>query len=162
MFTKRRCLAPEKDRGGGGCTFSSRISSHAQRFCAPFSASRRHLDDLFVPQIRPTSIFSFRSCWVQFLISNGAHLLILPWFTLLHGCKKGWHRNCKRVGDDSSQTSSVQHDGLNYFQVHQVFSTSGWHCFLSHWGQVTHICVGNLTIIVSDNGLLPGRRQAII
>ena len=25
-----------------------------------------------------------------------------------------------------------------------------------------HICVGNLTIIVSDNGLLPSRRQAII
>ena len=25
-----------------------------------------------------------------------------------------------------------------------------------------HICVGNLTIIGSDNGLLPGRRQAII
>ena len=33
---------------------------------------------------------------------------------------------------------------------------------LTHWGQVTHICVGNLTIIGSDNGLLPGRRQAII
>ena len=33
---------------------------------------------------------------------------------------------------------------------------------LSHWGRVTHICVGNLTIIGSDNGLSPGRRQAII
>ena len=33
---------------------------------------------------------------------------------------------------------------------------------LTHWGRVTHICVGNLTIIVSDNGLSPGRRQAII
>ena len=32
---------------------------------------------------------------------------------------------------------------------------------LTHWGQVTHICVGNLTIIGSDNGLSPGRRQAI-
>ena len=34
--------------------------------------------------------------------------------------------------------------------------------FLTHWGQVTHIYVGNLTIIVSDNGLSPGWRQAII
>ena len=34
--------------------------------------------------------------------------------------------------------------------------------FLSHWGRVTHICVSKLTIIGSDNGLLPGRRQAII
>ena len=33
---------------------------------------------------------------------------------------------------------------------------------LTHWGRVTHIYVGNLTIIGSDNGLLPGRRQAII
>ena len=34
--------------------------------------------------------------------------------------------------------------------------------FLTHWGRVTHICVDNLTVIGSDNGLSPGRRQAII
>ena len=33
---------------------------------------------------------------------------------------------------------------------------------LTHWGRMTHICVGNLTIICSDDGLLPGQRQAII
>ena len=33
---------------------------------------------------------------------------------------------------------------------------------LTHWGRVTHICVGKLTIIDSDNVLSPGRRQAII
>ena len=33
---------------------------------------------------------------------------------------------------------------------------------LTHWGRVMHICVGILTIIASDNGLSPGRRQAII
>ena len=33
---------------------------------------------------------------------------------------------------------------------------------LTHWGRATHICVSKLTIIASDNGLLPGRRQAII
>ena len=32
---------------------------------------------------------------------------------------------------------------------------------VTHWGRVTHICVVNLTIIGSDNGLSPGRRQAI-
>ena len=32
---------------------------------------------------------------------------------------------------------------------------------LTHWGRVTHMCVGNLTIIGSGNGLSPGRRQAI-
>ena len=34
--------------------------------------------------------------------------------------------------------------------------------FLTHCGRVTHICVSTLTIIGSDNGLLPGWRQAII
>ena len=33
---------------------------------------------------------------------------------------------------------------------------------LTHWGRVTHICVGKITIIGSDNGLSPERRQAII
>ena len=33
---------------------------------------------------------------------------------------------------------------------------------LTDWGRVTHICVGNLIIIGSDNGLSPDRRQAII
>ena len=33
---------------------------------------------------------------------------------------------------------------------------------LTHWGRVTHICVSNLTIIGSDIGLSPDRRQAII
>ena len=33
---------------------------------------------------------------------------------------------------------------------------------LTHCGRVTHICVSKLTIIGSDNGLSPGRRQAII
>ena len=34
--------------------------------------------------------------------------------------------------------------------------------WLTHWGRVMHICIGNLIIIGSDNGLSPGRRQAII
>ena len=34
--------------------------------------------------------------------------------------------------------------------------------YLTHWGRVTHICVGKLTTIGSDIGLSPGRRQAII
>ena len=33
---------------------------------------------------------------------------------------------------------------------------------LTQWGWVTHICVSKLTIIGSDNGLSPDRRQAII
>ena len=32
---------------------------------------------------------------------------------------------------------------------------------ITHWGQVTHICISKLTIIDSDNGLSPGGCQAI-
>ena len=35
-------------------------------------------------------------------------------------------------------------------------------CPLTHWGWVTHICISELTSIASDNGLSPGRCQAII
>ena len=35
-------------------------------------------------------------------------------------------------------------------------------CILTHWGRVTHICISKITIIGSDNGLSPGRWQAII
>ena len=34
--------------------------------------------------------------------------------------------------------------------------------YLTHWGRVTHICISKPTIIGSDNGLSPGRRQTII
>ena len=33
---------------------------------------------------------------------------------------------------------------------------------LTHWGLTMHICVSKLTIIGANNGLSPGRRQAII
>ena len=36
------------------------------------------------------------------------------------------------------------------------------HKDLTHWGLVMHICISKLTTIGSDNGLSPGRRQAII
>ena len=46
----------------------------------------------------------------------------------------------------------------NYWVCFKVYTTLG----LTHWGRVTHICVDNITIIGSDNGLSPGWRQAII
>ena len=33
---------------------------------------------------------------------------------------------------------------------------------LTHWGWVPYICISKLTIICSDNGLVPGQCQAII
>ena len=41
-------------------------------------------------------------------------------------------------------------------------STCEENCVLTHWTWLMHISVSNLTIIGSDDGLSPGRRQAII
>ena len=47
----------------------------------------------------------------------------------------------------------------------KIYVLSWWTVYaftLTHWGRTTHICVGKLTIIGSDNGLWPGRCLAII
>ena len=48
-----------------------------------------------------------------------------------------------------------------HFQIHFVQWKLLFH-YLTHWGRATHICVSKLPIIDSDNGLSPGRCQAII
>ena len=50
--------------------------------------------------------------------------------------------------------------GMQVRHIFQPWSINQSH--LTHWGRVTHTCVGKLAIIGSDNGLSPGRRQAII
>ena len=78
----------------------------------------------------------------------------------------------KRPGDKKALLPSVQF--VNSFLTRYIASltkakiglafphTEWYRYYLTHWGRVTHICVSKLTIIVSDNGLSPGRRQAII
>ena len=48
--------------------------------------------------------------------------------------------------------------GVSHTSFTQNIHWNRW----THWGRVTHICINNLTIIGSDNGLSPSRRQAII
>ena len=56
-------------------------------------------------------------------------------------------------------SSTVPFHWLRMVHHRQLDSSMSW---LTHWGRMTHICVSKLTIIGSDNGLPPGRRQAII
>ena len=52
-----------------------------------------------------------------------------------------------------------QYWSLMFYYTIGLTSTSH---YLTHWGRVTHICVSEIIIIGSDNGLSPGRHQAII
>ena len=68
-----------------------------------------------------------------------------------HGIFIQWHFLDFTLG-------KVYHFQLKRDQIKVPLSTG----ILTHWGRVTHICVGKLTNLGSDNGLSPGRRQAII
>ena len=50
----------------------------------------------------------------------------------------------------------------NSTRKRRLQSSDDFSSALTHWGRVTHLCVSKLTTIGSDNGLAPGRRQAII
>ena len=61
-------------------------------------------------------------------------------------------------------TNSTQYCCTHQGDSLENIFTASWNVKypLTHWSWVTHICVGKLTNIGSDNGLPPGRRQAII
>ena len=102
---------------------------------------------------------------------------------LLQSCTKPWSlhlphgqwsnpEECRKVDHDHMKIEKnhmdlLWSDTLNSTKHSTTkqcvyFMTIGCITNLTHWGRVTHICVGNLTIIGPDNGLSPGRRQAII
>ena len=105
-----------------------------------------------------------KSCW---------NLVTYHWITLKRIFHRIWIAN-KIVNETGSWSLYVDilwkihwdpiptwYEAINDIDV--------WYCWcwsfnqqLTHWGRVTHICVSKLTIIGSDNGLSPGRRQAII
>ena len=59
---------------------------------------------------------------------------------------------------------AVEHDTLRILAECGLDIGQACNSYLTHWDRMTHIhiCVSKLTIIGSDNGLSPGRRQAII
>ena len=95
------------------------------------------------------------------------------WFNIKMSSNQ--YRKC-HCGDKTILRSSYLHNGISYtgkmtclywiraWLLVPPSHQQPWHwpCSITHWGRVTHICVSNLTIIGSDNGLSPGRRQAII
>ena len=66
-----------------------------------------------------------------------------------------YHVNVTQTVPDISPLMPMHQDPL-------LVSSFGHYLILTHWGRGTHTCVGILTSIGSDNGLSPGRRQAIV
>ena len=104
--------------------------------------------------------FSIHWCTVSSRVNDSIKNDILASFLIVvdHRTICSWHdwQNCN----------------VRRFRIFHVYVMSCYHPAISdtmkylteltHWGRVTHICVSKLTIIGSDNGLAPGRRQAII
>ena len=68
------------------------------------------------------------------------------------------------VGDELEPQCMTSRDTRKKLCLQLFLDTQLPDCLLplTHWGRVTHICVSELPIIGSDNGLSPGRRQTII
>ena len=73
-----------------------------------------------------------------------------------------WHLSeGNSTGNAVTLNLTLSHSLSPSISISRYFSLI-WVWDLTHWGRATHICVGKLTIIGSDNGLSPGRRQVII
>ena len=79
--------------------------------------------------------------------------------------------NTKAVDDLAPSVARSSAAMVLTMQDKQILSPSLWNTrnpcapqgrTLTHWGRVTYICISNLTIIGSENGLSPCQRQAII
>ena len=62
----------------------------------------------------------------------------------------------------SSAPTPEKYESIDNFQYNFHSNKRSENALLSHCGRVTYISIDKLTIIGSDNGLLPGQRQVII
>ena len=91
------------------------------------------------------------------------NVIIYPWLKYPHFTHRPSYPNINVQPDLSILNDVSKHIGKSksVIRYHCKLSWNGV-TTLTFWGGVTHICVSKLTIIDSDNGLSPGRRQAII
>ena len=63
--------------------------------------------------------------------------------------------------NNAHMSTQISHD-LTFWDVVTPYGNIDQSYSLTHWGRETYIGISKLPIIGSDNGLSPGRRQAII
>ena len=106
---------------------------------------------------RPKASTSCMTCkpfphYWQFVRESTRHHLLLRWPIII---------NCESFINDICPTWYVILLLFFYNDLLRLWRTI-WNASSNHQGRVTHICVSKLTIVGSDNGLAPGRRQALI
>ena len=94
---------------------------------------------------------------------------LLPREMMLVGCSSISHAvsliksgTCIFMTGGGGDCDICHQENMVTWQCTVVAFDSYFELLLTHWGRVTHICVNKLTIIGSDKGLSPDRRQAII
>ena len=143
-------------------TMASPITSLTLVYSTVYSRRRSNINIL---QLHWQAIWLSRRQWnkMKLIISAGAFALC--------------HRRSQQTYDCSYTATSWQHwlepvllrdlcwhEQFQRPEKEPISTIVAWQMrsVLTHWGRVTHICVSDLTTIGSDNGLSPGRRQAII
>ena len=89
------------------------------------------------------------------------HIKIRGWFNIKMSSYQC--RNCNNKDEMVSWPSNLYNRNLCTDKMVSLYWISPQEIslpVLTHSGQVTHICISKLTIIGSDNGLLPGRRHS--
>ena len=77
-------------------------------------------------------------------------------------CRHLWHRIGCKVPPETTKWHHGDSRSLSYRFCRRYATHAIYTHHLTHWGRVTHICIGKSTAIGSGNGLARGRRQAII
>ena len=70
---------------------------------------------------------------------------------LCGGCRTVYMCACQHKLTSTADLKTMNQNFVEFYTV----CGSARQSLLTHWSRVTHICVGILTIIVSDNGLAP-------
>ena len=98
-----------------------------------------------------------------------AAIFMKYFYTMAVSCYNSWANlrcsSCSPLGEKSLWNGTIEdhHHGSRWW-LSTVWITviTLTQCWLTHWSRVMHICASKIISIGSDNGLSPGRRQAII
>ena len=103
-----------------------------------------------------TSVAKVLSYFSLNILTSAPERLKCMWINLLLPVSL---RSCGTDGVDNDDDVVDDGDDTSDWPIWIKYS---WAHRLTHWGWVTQICISKFTIIGSDNGLWPIRRQAII